>query len=209
MMAPIKTIFLDIGNVLLTNGWDRHQRKVAAEKFGLDLGEMNDRHAMTFDTYEEGKISLETYLQRVVFYKSRPFTQEDFQAFMFAQSQPLTEMIEFIKALKAQHGLRVATVSNEGRELTTYRIKKFKLKEFVDIFISSCFVHVRKPDEDLYRLALDCAQALPEESVYVDDRAMFVEVAQNLGLRGIHHTGVETTRVALRAIGLFLDSQGA
>lgn len=204
-MAPIKTIFLDIGNVLLTNGWDRQMRELAAEQFGLDHAEMNDRHKMTFDTYEEGKISLETYLKRVVFYEDRSFTQEDFKAFMFAQSQPQTEMIEFIKCLKARHGFRIATVSNEGRELTIYRIKKFNLKEFVDFFISSCFVHIRKPDEDLYRLALDCAQALPEESLYVDDRAMFVEVAQGLGLKGIHHTGMETTRAALAALGLPLE----
>ncbi len=203
-MAAIKTIFLDIGNVLLTNGWDRLMRLQAAEKFELDHAELNDRHKMTFDTYEEGKISLDTYLRRVVFYEDRPFTAEDFKAFMFAQSQPLAEMIEFVRCLKARHGFRIATVSNEGRELTVYRIKKFHLKEFVDFFISSCFVHIRKPDEDLYRLALDCAQALPEESVYVDDRAMFVEVAQGLGLRGIHHTSVESTRAALAEFGLSL-----
>jgi putative hydrolase of the HAD superfamily len=201
-MTPIKTLFLDIGNVLLTNGWDRHMRREAAEKFGLDYEEMNDRHKMTFDTYEEGKISLEVYLKRVVFYEDRPFTWEDFKSFMFAQSQSKPDMIQLIKGLKARYGLRVATVSNEGRELTIYRIKKFHLKDFVDFFVSSCFVHFRKPDEDLYRLALDCAQALPEESLYLDDRAMFVEVAQSLGLHGIHHTGLEATRTALKDLGL-------
>jgi hypothetical protein len=36
----------------------------------------------------------------------------------------------------------------------------------------------RKPDEDMHRKSLDCARVLLEEVVYIDDRAMFVEVAQ-------------------------------
>jgi putative hydrolase of the HAD superfamily len=204
-MSKITTIFTDIGNVLLTNGWDRRMRIAAAEKFGLDYEEMNERHHLTFDTYEQGKLSLEDYLTRVVFYEDRPFAREDFKAHMFAQSQPFPEMIELISRLKARHGLKVATVSNEGRELTMYRIKKFNLNAFVDFFISSCFVHIRKPDVDLYRLALDCAQVQPDQAVYIDDRAMFVEVACRLGLHCLHHVNYEITRGSLEALGLSLE----
>lgn len=201
----IQAVFLDIGNVLLTNGWDRRMRQEAAAKFGLDIEEMNERHHLTFDTYEEGKLSLDDYLKRVVFYEDRTFTPEDFKSFMYAQSQPKPEMIDLITRLKARHGFKVATVSNEGRELTIYRIKKFNLKSFVDFFISSCFVHIRKPDADLYRLALDCAQVLPEEAVYIDDRPMFVQVARGLEITGIQHQGYESTRGALANIGLSLE----
>lgn len=201
----ITTLFTDIGNVLLTNGWDRRIRQRAAEQFGLDYEEMDERHHLTFDTYEEGKLTLEEYLDRVVFYEVRPFTMEDFKAYMFAQSQPIPEMIDLISRLKLHHGLKVATISNEGRELTMYRIKKFNLGAFVDFFISSCFVHIRKPDRDLYRLALDCAQVQPEQCVYIDDRAMFGEVACALGIRCVHHTGYGSTKSSLAALGLVLD----
>jgi putative hydrolase of the HAD superfamily len=201
----ITTIFTDIGNVLLTNGWDRRMRQTAAEKFALNYDEMNERHHLTFDTYEQGKLSLEEYLRRVIFYEERSFTPEDFKEFMFAQSQPKPEMIDLITRLKAKYGLKVATVSNEGRELTMYRIKKFNLGAFVDFFISSCFVHIRKPDADLYQLALDCAQVLPEQAVYIDDRPLFVEVACNLGIRCIHHLSYELTRESLAALGLSLE----
>jgi putative hydrolase of the HAD superfamily len=199
---PITTLFLDIGGVLLTNGWDHRARTRAAEKFGLDLEEMNERHHLTFDTYEEGKLSLDEYLNRVVFYDERAFGREEFKAFMYAQSQPFPEMIELVRGLKLQHGLQVAAVSNEGRELTTYRVHQFGLGTFIDFFISSCFVHYRKPDADLYQIALDIAQVNPEQVVYIDDRAMFVEVAQGLGIKGILHTGFETTRQALQVLGL-------
>jgi putative hydrolase of the HAD superfamily len=202
--APITTLFLDIGGVLLTNGWDRGVRTVASEKFGLDYAEMDERHHLTFDTYEEGKLSLDEYLNRVVFYQERSFSREEFKAFMYAQSQPFPEMIELMRGLKAQHGLQVAAVSNEGRELTVYRVQQFKLGTFIDFFISSCFVHYRKPDADMYRIALDIAQVRPEQVVYIDDRAMFVEVVQGLGIRGIMHTNYQSTGKALEQFGLKL-----
>ena len=198
----ITTLFLDIGGVLLTNGWDRHMRQSAAEKFGLDFEEFNERHNLTFDTYEEGELSLEDYLTRVIFHEKRAFTREDFKAFMYTCSRPISEMIELMVALKKRYALKVAAVSNEGRELTLYRVKKFNLGAFIDFFICSCFVHFRKPDLRLYGLALDCAQVTPNESVYIDDREMFVEVAEGIGLHGIHHTEYENTRKSLDDLGL-------
>lgn len=200
----ITTLFLDIGGVLLTNGWDRHERERAAQKFGLNFEEMNERHHLTFDTYEQGKLSLDDYLNRVVFFKDRKFSKRKFKAFMYAQSQPFSEMIELVHKLKKQNGLKIAAVSNEGRELSIYRVHHFNLDTFIDFFISSCFVHYRKPDADIYQIALDIAQVIPEQVVYIDDRAMFVEVAQGLGIQGIVHTNSETTQKALESLGLFL-----
>lgn len=202
--SSITALFLDVGGVLLTNGWDRAARKLAAETFGLDREETDERHHLTFDTYEEGKLTLEDYLGRVIFYKPQPFTLDDFRNFMFARSQALPDMIGYVRALKSRHGLKVATLSNEGRELTAHRIRTFRLDEFVDFFISSCYVHFRKPDPDIYRVALDVAQVEPERVAYIEDRPMFVEVAEGLGLRGIVHKGYASTRAALDKLGLTL-----
>ena len=198
----IKAIFTDIGEVLLTNGWDSGGRKRAAQRFHLDLADMDTRHHLTFDTYEIGKVSLDTYLDRVVFYLARDFTRDEFKAFMFEQSQPYPEMIELIRRTKERNRLKLAVVSNEGRELNDYRIRKFGLAEFVDFFVSSCYVHFRKPDTDIFQMAIDMAQTRPEETVYLDDRALFVEVARGMRLHAIHHTGYESTRDALSGMGL-------
>ncbi|MFN2245418.1 MAG: HAD family phosphatase, partial [Anaerolineae bacterium] len=120
--SSITTLFLDIGGVLLTNGWDHNMRQKAAKAFDLDYEEMNERHHLTFDTYEEGKLSLYEYLERVIFYEERPFSLEEFKAFMFEQSQPYREMIDLVCKLKERYRLKIAAVSNEGRELTVYRI---------------------------------------------------------------------------------------
>jgi|SRR6185437_4792788 len=204
--APVTALFLDVGGVMLTNGWDRKSRQAAATKFGLNLDELNDRHRMTFDTYESGKLSLDEYLNRSVFYQDRNFTMEEFRKFMYDQSVAYPEMIELVKALKARYGLRIAVVNNEGRELNEHRIRQFRLNEFVDFFISSCFVHFRKPDADIWKIALDIAQVPRDEVVYIDDRPMFVQVAQGMGLRAICHSNkdVAKTRGQLAAMGLTL-----
>jgi putative hydrolase of the HAD superfamily len=200
--AEFTCLFVDIGGVLLTDGWTHEGRKRAAANFNLDLVEMEERHHLTFDTYEEGKLTLDEYLERVVFYQERPFTRAQFRTFMFAQSEPHTEMIDLVTQLKARHGLKVAVVSNEGRELNAYRINEFHLDKFVDFYISSCFVHVRKPDADIFRLALDIAQVPADQVVYVENTPMFVQVAEGLGIKSILHTDYKSTRAQLESIGL-------
>ena len=203
--APITALFLDIGGVLLTDGWDHHARKRAAKHFKLEWAEIEHRHHLTFETYEEGKLTLEEYLSRVVFYEKRPFTPAQFREFIFAQSKPYPKMIELVRQLKARYGLKIVVVSNEARELNLHRIRKFKLDEFVDSFISSCFVHLRKPDADIFRLALDITQAKAPQVVYIENTPMFVQIAEGLGIRSILHTDYRSTCAKLALFGLQND----
>jgi putative hydrolase of the HAD superfamily len=201
-VAPVTTLFLDIGGVLLSDGWDHQSRALAATVFNLDLAEINDRHHLADETYEMGKLTLEEYLNLVVFYREQACSRIEFRKFMFEQSQPHPLMIELVRKLKAQYGLKIAVVSNEGRELNSYRINKFKLDEFVDFFVSSCFVHLCKPDSDMYRMALDIAQVPAERAVYIDDQPAFVQVAEGLGIRSILHTDYQSTCAKLASFGL-------
>ena len=201
-IIPVTTLFLDIGGVILTNGWGHESRRLAAEKFNLNLSEFENRHHLTFVTYEEGKLTLKEYLNRVVFYQKRTFTPDQFRDFMFAQSTPFTKMIEFIIKLKEQNRLKIAVVNNEARELNEYRIKKFHLNQFVDFYISSCFVHFRKPDADIFRIALDIAQIPAEHVVYIENTQMFVDVARDLGIRSIYHKNYLSTSAELDTMGL-------
>lgn len=199
------TLFTDIGGVLLSDGWNRKARKGAAETFNLNLDDMEERHHLTFDTFEVGKLSLDNYLERTVFYKHRDFSMEEFKEFMYQQSHPFEDMIDLICQLKKRYGLKIAVISNEGRELANYRINTFKLNEFIDFFISSSFVHLRKPDVDIFQMALDIAQVRPEDVLYIEDRPMFVQVAETLNITGIQHTDITTTRERLIEFGFDLN----
>jgi len=200
--SGITTLFLDIGGVLLTDGWDHQARRRAAKAFKLDWSEMEDRHHIMFATYEEGRLTLENYLSRVVFFRRRPFSPAQFRRFIFAQSKPCPGMIELILQLKRRYGLKIVVVSNEARELNAYRIRAFKLARLADCFISSCFVHLRKPDPAMFQLALDLAQAPLGEIVYIDNTPLFIQTAVGMGIRSILHTDYRTTRDQLTSLGL-------
>ena len=203
--SEISCLFTDIGGVLLTNGWDHHARRRAAAHFNLDWPEMQERHSLVFEIHEEGKLTFEEYLNLVVFFEKRPFTRAQFRRFMCGQSKPFPAMIELLRQLKAKFALKIVVVSNESRELNTYRIRTFRLGSFVDTFISSCFVGLRKPDTNIFRLALDIAQAPPARVVYIENTPMFASLAEAMGIRSVLHRDYESTCAQLAALGLQID----
>lgn len=200
--SAIDCLFLDIGGVLLNDGWGHVVRLAASAHFDLEIDELELRHEINFSVYEEGQLSLSDYLDRVVFYKPRSFTQNEFREFLFAQSMPDAPMIDLIIRLKKKYELKVFVLSNEARELNAHRIKSFGLSDFVDGFISSCYVHLRKPDIRIFRLALDVAQVLPAEAIYIENTPLFVEIAEGLGIKSILHSSYESTRMKLAEWGL-------
>ena len=195
--AALKILFFDIGGVLLTNGWGRDSRKEAAEKFGLDYDEVNEIHNFIFNVYEIGSITLDEYLDTVIFNHPRDFTREDFKEFMYSRSKELPGTLEWLKQWKKDSGFRLISINNEGKELNDYRVKKFKLHDCFDAFVSSCEVKMRKPDPGIFKLAMGIAQVLPQQCVYFDDRIMFVNSAQKLGIRAFQHTSFESTKKIL------------
>jgi len=204
---PITCLFLDIGGVLLTDGWDHHARRRAAKHFQLDWDEMEERHSLNFVIYETGKLTLQEYLGWVVFYKKRAFTRAEFWRFMCAQSKPYLEMLKLMRLLRVSYGLKVIVLSNEARELNAYRIDKFKLGGFVDAFVSSCLVRLHKPDPAIFRLALDMAMTPGRQIAYIENTPMFVQIAEGLGIRGLLHTDYKSTREKLARLGLALDDE--
>lgn len=118
---------------------------------------------------------------------------------MLAQSQPYPEMLKLIREIKESFGLMTIAVNNEGRELNEYRIEKYQLREIIDFFVSSCYVHMQKPNPDIFSLTLDCAQLKPSDALYIDDRLLTVQMVQKMGILGLHHrTYEETAKELLR-----------
>jgi len=195
-----KILFFDIGGVLLTNGWGHDSRKLAAEKFGLDYEELNTLHNYVFNIFEIGNMTLDEYLDTVVFNHPRDFPREDFKEFVYSRSKELPGLLEWMKEWKKDCGFRIISINNEGKELNTYRIKKFKLHQCFDAFVSSCDVKMRKPDPNIFHLALGVAQARPEQCYYFDDRIFQVETAKKLGITAFHHTNFEDTKAILESI---------
>jgi len=195
-----KVIFLDIGGVLLSNGWGHESRQKAAEKFGLDYEEMDALHHFIFNVYEIGRISFDDYLDTVVFNHTRDFTKEHLKAFIFSQSTELPDMLQWFKEWKQTCGFRIISINNEGKELNDYRIKTFGLHQCFDAFVSSCEVGMRKPDPGIFKLAMGIAQVSPQECLYFDDRTLLVQAAQKLGVQSFHHQDFPSTKKILEGL---------
>jgi putative hydrolase of the HAD superfamily len=203
-VSAIRAIFWDVGGVLLSNAWDRTQRTTALEHFHLDQAEFHDRHEMVVSSFERGKITLDEYLDRTVFYRTRPFTRDEFRDFMYSLSQPFPEVLSFAQALSDSGKYFMGTINNESRELNYYRIEKYGLRKMFRLFVSSCFVGFRKPERDIYRLALETTQIPAEACCFIDDRALNLECATKLGMKTIEMQNVEQLRADLAKLGVSL-----
>ena len=201
-LAKITAVFWDVGGVLLTNAWDRAQRQRALQHFGLDERGFDDRHDMLVSSFERGKISLNEYLEQTVFYRPRPFAAEEFKQFMLSLSQPRADVLELAQALSRSCKYLMSTINNESRELNAYRIQTFGLRQIFSLFVSSCFVGLRKPEADIYKLALEMTQRPPEECCFIDDRALNLDSASKLGMHVIRMEGYGQLRRELASLGV-------
>ncbi len=201
-MAEITTLFWDIGGVILTNGWDRHSRREAATVFQFDYDEFQDRHDLSFPAFDSGHITLNEYLDRTLFYRHRPFTREEFTAFMFAQSKEYPETRAVLADTARSGKYFIGSINNEPLELNQYRIEAFHLRRDFQVFFSSCYVRARKPEETIFRIALEVTQRPAEECVFIDDRPLNLECPRRLGFNVIHHQNPEHLRSELRKHGV-------
>jgi putative hydrolase of the HAD superfamily len=201
-LSVIRAIFWDVGGVLLSNAWDHTQRAAALEHFHLDEEEFHDRHEMVVSSFERGKITLDEYLERTIFYRSRPFTPDAFRDYMYSLSQPFPDVLQFAQALTDSGKYFMGTINNESRELNDYRIEKYGLRNIFRLFVSSCFVGFRKPERDIYRLALETTQIRAEQCCFIDDRALNLECAVKLGMQTIQMQQLEQLRGDLAKFGV-------
>jgi putative hydrolase of the HAD superfamily len=201
-LPRITALFWDVGGVLLSNAWDREQRQRTLEEFSLDEVEFESRHEMLVSSFERGKITLQNYLERTVFYRPRSFTAEAFTQHMFSLSTPNPETLQLGKELNRSGKYLMSTINNESKELNLYRIQTFALREIFSLFVSSCFVGLRKPEEGIYRLALEITQRPPEECCFIDDRPLNLDSAARLGMQVIQMKTAEQLRADLQKLGV-------
>jgi putative hydrolase of the HAD superfamily len=201
-VAEITTMFWDVGGVILSNGWDRPARAEAARKFAIDLAEFEDRHELANTGFENGKVTLATYLHRTVFYRPRAFSEQEFRDFMFSQSKELPGTRALLDELAQSGRYLLATLNNEAMELNLYRIEHFNLRRDFTAFFSSCFVGARKPDREIYQIALEVTQRPPENCLFIDDRALNLENARQLGMHAIQFQDAKQLREDLAALGV-------
>jgi putative hydrolase of the HAD superfamily len=201
-LTAFRALFWDVGGVLLTNAWDHNERTAALSHFQLDADDFQRRHETVVEPFERGELTLDEYLAQTVFYHLRPFTRDEFRDYMFSLSKPLPGSLDFAQALGRSGKYLMATINNESRELNLHRIEKFGMRDIFRLFFSSCFVRMRKPDPEIYQLALDVTQISPAESVFVDDRPENLKAAAGVGMQTVQMRGLEQLQADLAKLGV-------
>jgi putative hydrolase of the HAD superfamily len=207
-VTGIRHIFFDIGGVLGTNGWDREQRERAVERFNLDAHDFQCRHEEIVGAWEEGRISIDEYLDIAIFHEPRAFSRDEFVEFMHSQSVPDTKTVNLARELTRQPGYTLMTLNNESDELNRYRIGKFRISEIFEAFLSSCWLGARKPTQKFYERGMGIAQADPGTSLFIDDRPQNLAPAKKLGMQVILFTSAAQLRSDLERV-LDLELSGA
>ena len=205
-MNRISHIFFDIGGVLGSNGWDREQRESAVNHFGLNPEDFQWRHEEVVGEWEEGRLTLDEYLDIAIFYTDRDFSREQFKDFMRSQSVPNEAAISIARALALEPRYTLMTLNNESEDLNIYRIDRFGISEIFEAFISSCWLGVRKPIRRFYNRALGIAHVDPQKSLFIDDRQQNLTPAKSLGMNVLLFKSAEQLRSDLeRALDLQLS----
>jgi len=202
-LPEITALFFDVGGVLLSNGWDRHSRRHCIESFGLDLAEFDDRHEFVADAFETGRMTLDDYLDRTVFYRERDFTRDAFRAGMMSESEPIPDSLSLAAGLARSGRYLMATLNNESAEINQMRIDRFDLRSIFSVFFSSGFLGVKKPDRAIYRMALHLTQRRPEECLFIDDRELNLECARTEGMHTIRYEGPGQLQDQLASVGVY------
>lgn len=202
-MYPFDVILFDVGGVLLTNGWDHGERAAAVRNFGLDLISFEARHATVMDAWEKGEIDWNAYAGVAIFNEPRPFTRDEFFAFILAQSKILPDgALGILAELAASKNFMVGCLNNEARETNDYRFATFGLREYFKVAFSSCYVGLRKPHVEIYKRAIDILGTTPERILFIDDRQENVDGALQAGMKGIRFEGEQQLRETLQEMGV-------
>ena len=200
-MFPFDVILFDIGGVLLTNGWDHQERRVVVEQFKLDPTQIDSRHAKAFEPWERAELTLDEYLDAVIFYEPRSFSREEFFAAMCAQSKKLPDSAMCIlQELAASDKCKIGALNNEARETHEFRVSNFELRKYFEFTFTSCYMGIRKPDPKIYLRALGILGDKPERTVFIDDRLENVAAAAAVGIKAIRFTGAEALRRELQSL---------
>ena len=203
-MPDIKVLLFDVGGVLLSNGWDTRARRLASKHFDLDWDDFQYRHESVARDFETGRLTMTEYLNRTVLYCNRPFSETEFVGFMKAQSVSKPDSMTLLADASASGEYLLGTLNNESRELNDYRIETFGLRRYFTLFVSSCYVGMRKPEHHIYRTAVDIVQHRPDQCVFIDDRELNLECANLAGIRSIHFQDANQARTALNEMGVSL-----
>jgi len=194
-----RAVFFDLGGVIVRTEYQA-PREHLAERLNMDY---EDLVKVVFDSEtghkaSVGGLSEDDHWMAVTRRLGRPAAElPSIRAEFFAGDVVDLELIEFIRSLRPRY--KTGVISNAWPGLRAYLVSH-KLDEIFDTLVISAEVGVMKPDEKIYRLALENAGVQAVEAVFVDDAPANVEAADALGMHGLLFRDPELALSELRML---------
>lgn len=200
----LKTVYFDLGNVLVFFSLPK-----MLEQMGKCTGlSSEDVKHLLFNTnlrelYEKGVIHTDDLFKAFQNRSSKPFTLEEFTHSFCNIFTPNLDLWKVVEKLKKQN-IRLILLSNTSECHYNYSAANFPVLNLFDHKVLSYEVGAWKPDEQIFKKALEHAQCDPADCFYTDDIPEFIESARRIGLKGEVYTGVDKLKKDLSKLGLQL-----
>ena len=209
----IRAIISDFGGVLTTplfGGFAKvmEGRGLPIEALGHAMVRATERHGENplFD-FERGRMTEEQFfallgdcLREEV---GRDVPLQDFATDYFSHLSPNTELIDHLRALRDEHGLRLAILTNNVREWEP-RWRSMLPDDLFELIVDSAYVGMRKPEPGIYELTLEKLGVRGEECAFIDDLDINCDGAR---AHGIHAIRFESTAQVVRELESLLGDQ--
>lgn len=208
-MTKIEAVICDFGGVLtrpLADAFQSMERRsgVSVEVIGRAMQRISERggeHPLW--ELERGRIAEADFLgalgEEIAHELGRPFSMESFGADYFRELHPNDEFLAYVDGLK-QRGVRLAVLTNNVREWQPLWRGPLRIDERFELVVDSGFVGMRKPEPGIYELTLRKLDLPADACAFVDDMAINVDAANELGLSGVHFRETEQAIAEVEAL---------
>lgn len=197
-MARLKTLILDLGNVLLFHDNALLFRRLG-ERSGLSAAEAERRvFSGGWEAANRGALDQEGIRRAVCKALGVELSPEEFFALFNCHFRHHEEMIAAVERRVGQ--VKLSLLSNTNAVHAAWFLPRLPLLQRFDAVLLSCVERQAKPDRAFFEAALARTGARPEEAAFFDDLQAYVDAAAGLGIHARLFTTVSRFEEDLAAL---------
>ena len=190
-MVGIKSIFFDLFGVLIGMNQStiiNHIAKLTNQPY------LKTKEIVTGEIFmrlERGEIGFKQYFQDLQYAlpNGQKLSFNKFKTLWTTNKLNELPAVELLDSLKEKYSLHIISNTSESH-ISDLKSQFIFLSKF-DCIITSESAQSQKPSTDIFNYALSKTQALPEQSVFIDDMHTNVTAASSLGFHAHHYRDYE------------------
>jgi putative hydrolase of the HAD superfamily len=205
----IKAFVCDFGGVLTTPLIDsflhyQEQSGIPFQEVVTAMGRITQRTGKNpLHELEKGAITEDEFLGSIEREMGGGVSLRELHQVYFDHLQPNETMIDFVRSLRTDRGLRSALLTNNVREWEAkWRSMLPEIDEIFEVVVDSAFVGMRKPDPAIYELTVERlgGSLRAEDCVFIDDIDVNCNAARELGMAAVQFHSAEQAIAEVRSL---------